>query len=62
MVCAGTQQDIDAALKMIRQKFPLRRFPELTLERVSFVRNTPCPPINPENLQVSTNHENTKYL
>ncbi|KAG8252067.1 protein kinase A regulatory subunit binding [Homalodisca vitripennis] len=50
-VCTGTQPDIDAALKMIRQKFPLRRFPELTLEKVTFVKNS-CLPINPENLQL----------
>uniref|UniRef100_A0A1B6G7Z0 Tudor domain-containing protein n=1 Tax=Cuerna arida TaxID=1464854 RepID=A0A1B6G7Z0_9HEMI len=52
-ICAieGTQPDIDAALKMIRQKFPLRRFPELTLEKVTFVKNS-CLPINPENLQL----------
>uniref|UniRef100_A0A1B6LWE8 Tudor domain-containing protein n=1 Tax=Graphocephala atropunctata TaxID=36148 RepID=A0A1B6LWE8_9HEMI len=36
---------------MIRQKFPLRRFPELTLERVTFVKNS-CLPISPENLQL----------
>lgn len=38
-ICAieGTQQDIDTALAMIRQKFPLRRFPTLTLDKVSFV-------------------------
>jgi len=52
-ICAieGTHQDIDAALKMIRQKFPLRRFPDLTLDKVTFVKN-PCMPINPETLQL----------
>ncbi|XP_054271877.1 A-kinase anchor protein 1, mitochondrial-like isoform X2 [Macrosteles quadrilineatus] len=52
-ICAieGTQQDIDAALKMIRQKFPIRRFPDLTLEKVSFVKD-PCMPMDFESLQL----------
>jgi len=52
-ICAieGTQPDIDAALKMIRQKFPLRRFPELTLERVTFVKNSSVA-LSPENMQL----------
>ncbi|XP_075220753.1 A-kinase anchor protein spoonbill [Lycorma delicatula] len=42
-ICAieGAQQDVDAALAMIRQKFPIRRFPNLTLEKVTFVNIIP---------------------
>lgn len=49
-ICAieGTQQDIDTALAMIRQKFPLRRFPTLTLEKVSFVPTVPVCPLRAE--------------
>lgn len=53
-VCAieGTQQDIDKALAKIRQKFPLRRFPQLTLEKVSFVQLNPLPPLKPEDFHL----------
>lgn len=37
----GTQSEIDVALSVIRDKFPLKRFPELTLEKVSFVPVVP---------------------
>lgn len=49
-ICAieGSQQDIDTALSMIRQKFPLRRFPTLTLEKVSFVPTIPVCPLRAE--------------
>lgn len=53
-ICAieGTQQDIDKALAKIRQKFPLRRFPQLTLEKVSFVQLNPLPPLKPEDFHL----------
>lgn len=50
----GTQQDIDTALAMIRQKFPLRRFPTLTLEKVSFVPTIPVCPLRAEAFHVSS--------
>lgn len=42
-VCAieGTPSEVDAALAMIRDKFPTKRYPELSLERVSFVPIVP---------------------
>lgn len=42
-VCSveGTHSEIDAALSVIRDKFPLKRFPELTLEKISFVPVVP---------------------
>ncbi|GLV32845.1 spoonbill [Carabus blaptoides fortunei] len=42
-VCAieGTPSEVDAALSMIRDKFPIKRYPELSLERVSFVPIVP---------------------
>lgn len=33
----GTQKEIDAALRMIRQKLPEKRYPGITLERVFFL-------------------------
>uniref|UniRef100_A0A1B6DQ92 Tudor domain-containing protein n=1 Tax=Clastoptera arizonana TaxID=38151 RepID=A0A1B6DQ92_9HEMI len=53
-ICAieGNQQDIDAALAMIRQKFPLRRFPNLTLEKVTFVQPSTHYPLKPEIFQL----------
>lgn len=52
-ICAieGTQPDITKALAKIRQKFPLRRFPQLTLEKVSFVSLNP-PPLKPEDFHL----------
>ncbi|KAK9504050.1 hypothetical protein O3M35_010487 [Rhynocoris fuscipes] len=53
-ICAieGSQQDIDKALAKIRQKFPLRRFPQLTLEKVSFVTINPLPPLKLEDFHL----------
>lgn len=53
-ICAieGTQQDIDKALAKIRQKFPLRRFPHLTLEKVSFVSLNSVPPLKLEDFHL----------
>ncbi|XP_014252448.1 KH domain-containing protein akap-1 [Cimex lectularius] len=53
-ICAieGTQQDIDKALAKIRQKFPLRRFPQLTLEKVSFVTLNNYPPLKMEDFHL----------
>lgn len=43
-ICAveGTQTEIDAALLMIRKKLPLKRYPNLTLDRVYFATTTPA--------------------
>ncbi|KAF6204352.1 hypothetical protein GE061_002693 [Apolygus lucorum] len=53
-ICAieGTQQDIDKALAKIRQKFPIRRFPQLTLEKVSFVTLNNVPPLKLEDFHL----------
>ncbi|CAB0004361.1 unnamed protein product [Nesidiocoris tenuis] len=53
-ICAieGTPQDIDKALSKIRQKFPLRRFPNLTLEKVPFVSLNSIPPLRVEDLHL----------
>lgn len=56
-ICAveGTQTEIDAALAMIRKKLPLKRYPNLTLDRVYFATNTPAifSPIVSPHLNVS---------
>ncbi|KAJ6637498.1 A-kinase anchor protein 1, mitochondrial [Pseudolycoriella hygida] len=40
-ICAieGTQESIDAALAMIRKKFPEKKYPNFTMERVYFATN-----------------------
>ncbi|KAJ8967755.1 hypothetical protein NQ314_002636 [Rhamnusium bicolor] len=51
-VCSveGTQSEIDKALKMIRDKFPLKRYPEVTLEQVHFTPLVPTVPLIPDHL------------
>ncbi|KAF2896885.1 hypothetical protein ILUMI_09295 [Ignelater luminosus] len=46
-ICAieGTQAEIDHALELIRNKFPLKRYPELTLEQVSFLHPVTTVPL-----------------
>ncbi|XP_069672065.1 A-kinase anchor protein 1, mitochondrial [Periplaneta americana] len=53
-ICAveGTQADIDSALEMIRQKFPVKRYPNVTLEQVCFLPPVPTFPLIPECLQL----------
>lgn len=53
-VCSieGTRKEIDSALKLIRDKFPLKRFPELTLEQVSFLPQVSPLSIIPDHLYV----------
>ncbi|XP_039292884.1 A-kinase anchor protein 1, mitochondrial isoform X2 [Nilaparvata lugens] len=53
-ICAveGAQADIDAALSMIRHKFPLRRYPTLTLEKVTFVQVAPTCELAPEQFRL----------
>ncbi|KAL3267719.1 hypothetical protein HHI36_006849 [Cryptolaemus montrouzieri] len=51
-VCAveGTQNEIDRALKMIRDKFPLKKFPEVTLEQVALIHPIPTVPLYSDHL------------
>ncbi|KAJ9574991.1 hypothetical protein L9F63_007819, partial [Diploptera punctata] len=53
-ICAveGAQADIESALEMIRQKFPAKRYPSVTLEQVSFLPPVPTFPVVPEFLQL----------
>ncbi|XP_019873803.2 KH domain-containing protein akap-1 isoform X2 [Aethina tumida] len=41
----GTQDEIEKALKMVRDKFPLKRFPEMTLEQVNVIQQLPQQPL-----------------
>lgn len=54
-VCSveGTQAEIDKALKMIRDKFPAKRYPEVTLEQVHFTPIVSTVPLIPDHLYVS---------
>ncbi|CAH0554392.1 unnamed protein product [Brassicogethes aeneus] len=46
----GTQAEIDRALKMIRERFPIKRFPEVTLEQVHFIQPLASVPLIPDHL------------
>lgn len=48
----GTRQEIDKALKIIRDKFPLKRYPDITLEQVHLLSQVPIP-LTPDHLYVS---------
>lgn len=50
----GTQSEIEAALDMIRDKFPEKRFPTFSLEEISSELYQKLIPLVPDFLQVST--------
>lgn len=58
-ICAieGSQQNIDAALAMIRHKFPEKKYPHFTLQRVYFANSfdsiLPLPAVDPTVIQVN---------
>jgi hypothetical protein len=60
-VCSveGTQNEIDSALKLIRDKFPIKRYPEVTLEQISFLPQVSTVSLVPDHLYV--NVSNLKY-
>lgn len=49
----GTKSEIEKALKMVRDKFPLKRYPDLTLEQVHFTPIVSTLPLIPDHLYVS---------
>lgn len=49
----GTKKEIEKALKMIRDKFPIKRYPELTLEQVHFTPVVSTLSLIPDHLYVS---------
>nr|CAH7750231.1 unnamed protein product [Callosobruchus chinensis] len=51
-VCSveGTKEAIEKALKMVRDKFPLKRYPEVTLEEVNFTSIASPFPLIPDHL------------
>lgn len=49
----GTKSEIEKALKMIRDKFPSKRYPDLTLEQVHFTPMVSTVPLIPDHLYVS---------
>lgn len=56
-VCSleGTQPEIDAALEMIRQRLPAKRYPSLSLERVALIPMSdgfPLGPVDPSSIQL----------
>lgn len=63
-VCSieGTKGEIDKALKMIRDKFPVKRYPDLTLEQVHFTPVISTVPLIPDHLYVSIQLPNLLIL
>lgn len=53
MYITGSQINIDTALQMIREKFPLKRYPEVTLEQMPI--HAPVA-LTPDQLHVSTTY------
>lgn len=49
----GTKTEIDSALKLIRDKFPIKRYPEVTLEQVHIPPTIPTVSLTPDHLYVS---------
>lgn len=48
----GTQSEIEAALEMIKDKFPEKRFPNFSLQEISAELYQRLAPLVPEFLQV----------
>lgn len=66
-VCAidGTESEIQAALAMIRQRLPAKRYPNLTMQRIHFALPHSVVPLSTEsllNLQVSEREKNYVIL
>lgn len=53
MLILGTQSEIEAALEMIKEKFPEKRFPNFSLQEISAELYQRLAPLVPEFLQVS---------
>lgn len=49
----GTKSEIEKALKMIRDKFPIKRYPDVTLEQVHITPIVSTVPLIPDYLYVS---------
>lgn len=49
----GTQSEIEAALEMIKEKFPEKKFPNFSLQEISAELYQRLVPLVPEFLQVS---------
>lgn len=56
LLLLGTQLEVDNALRLIRDKFPQKRYPEVTLERVSFLQPIAPVPLVADHLYVSFYH------
>lgn len=56
-IILGTQNEIEAALDMIKDKFPEKRFPNFSIQEISAELYQKLAPLVPEFLQVS----NTSY-
>lgn len=50
----GTTTEIEKALNMIREKFPIKRYPDFTLEQVHFTPVVSTVPLIPDHLYVSS--------
>lgn len=53
-ITLGTKTEIDAALVLIRGKFPLKRYPQVTLAQINVApETTAIQPVLPDSIQVS---------
>ncbi|XP_033241106.1 A-kinase anchor protein 1, mitochondrial [Drosophila pseudoobscura] len=49
-VVEGTESEIDAALAMIRQRLPVKRYPNFTMQRIHFALPQTIVPLSPQSL------------
>lgn len=50
--CTGTKNEIDAALTLLRGKFPLKRYPQVTLQQLNIAPEATIAPMLPDSIQV----------
>lgn len=58
----GTQSEIEAALEMIKDKFPEKRFPNFSLQEISAELYQRLAPLVPEFLQVGFQFKSRQFI
>jgi len=48
----GTKTEIDSALELLRDKFPLKRYPQVTLEQTNISTTATAVPVLPDSIQL----------
>ena len=57
----GTKNEIDAALALIRAKFPLKKYPHLTLTQINITLESAIP-VLPDSIQVMREKKNDNLI